>query len=99
MPPMLFGLFDIRKPRGYHHPYIYVDERRERLEQLADEARRRLGMPSGKPQDTSRVRGKFVEATTHLKHRRRRKRQPLHVVVLLFFVTLLLYLWAVILSV
>lgn len=96
---MLFGLFDIRKPRGYHHPYIYVDERRERLEQMTNEARRQLGMSAGKPLDTERIRGKFQEATTHLKRQRRRKQRPLQWVVLLFFITFLLYLWTVILSV
>lgn len=94
----MFGLFDIRKPRGYHHPYIYVDERRERLEQLTDEARRKLGRPSGQPLNPELIRGKFVESTTHLKRRKMRKRHPLQGVVLICFITLLIYLWTIVLS-
>ena len=26
------GMFTMRKPRGFNHPYIYVDERKEKLE-------------------------------------------------------------------
>ena len=25
------GMFTMRKPRGFNHPYIYVDERKEKL--------------------------------------------------------------------
>ena len=37
-------LFQTAKPRRFSHPMVYCDERRERLRQLEDRARRELGM-------------------------------------------------------
>ena len=28
------GMFSMRKPRSYHHEYIYVDERKEKLQKM-----------------------------------------------------------------
>ena len=28
------GMFAMRKPRGFNHSYIYVDERKEKLTQI-----------------------------------------------------------------
>ena len=28
------GMFTMRKPRAYHHEYIYVDERKEKLQKI-----------------------------------------------------------------
>ena len=30
------GMFTMRKPRGFNHPYIYVDERKEKLAKMDD---------------------------------------------------------------
>ena len=30
------GFFNQRKPRGFNHQYIYVDERRERLKEMEE---------------------------------------------------------------
>ena len=30
------GMFTMRKPRGFHHSYIYVDERKEKLAKMED---------------------------------------------------------------
>lgn len=83
----------LRRPRGYHHEYIYVDERRERLEQRKEAVRRELGLNPERRVNPEDVRGKFVEATTHLRRRKERGRRPLHVAVLLFFIGLLAWLW------
>ena len=29
------GMFTMRKPRGFNHPYIYADERKEKLAKKA----------------------------------------------------------------
>ena len=34
------GLFSTRKPRGYHHQYIYYDERKEKLKRIEEKAKR-----------------------------------------------------------
>ena len=31
------GMFSMRKPRAYHHEYIYVDERKEKLQKQIKE--------------------------------------------------------------
>ena len=38
------GMFGIRKPRGFNHQYIYVDERKEKLTKMEEDAKRDLGM-------------------------------------------------------
>ena len=32
------GMFAMRKPRGFNHSYIYVDERKEKLQKIEDAA-------------------------------------------------------------
>ncbi len=39
--------FGNRKPRGFHHQFIYVDERRDRLDRLEASARRELEIDAG----------------------------------------------------
>lgn len=70
------GFFKQRKPRGFSHQYIYVDERRERLKAMEERARRELGMvPEAEETTEERIRGKFVEQTSHLK-RQQEKGKP-----------------------
>lgn len=38
------GMFTMRKPRGFRHEYIYVDERKEKLQKMEETAKRELGM-------------------------------------------------------
>lgn len=87
------GMFTMRKPRGFHHSYIYVDERKEKLEKMKENAKRELGMLPPKEFNPEDIRGKFVEATTHLKRRKESEKRPLHFIVILFFIGLLAYLW------
>ena len=87
------GLFATRKPRRFHHPYIYVDERKERREQMVREARRELGLDAGKPVVPEDIRGKFLEHATHLRRSRQGGRRPWPVAVLLFLIGLLACLW------
>ena len=87
------GMFTMRKPRGFQHTYIYVDERKERLAQMEEKAKRELGMLPEKKFSPEDIRGKFVEGTTHLKRRRDRGRKPIHAGVLIVLIVLLGYLW------
>lgn len=65
------GIFKTREPRRFEHQYIYVDERKERLKEIEERAKRDLGMIPPKEATTEeRIRGKMVEQTTHLKRRK-----------------------------
>lgn len=65
------GMFSQRSPRGFQHQYIYVDERKEKLQEIEERAKRELGMTAPKELTAEeRLRGKIVEQTTHLKRRK-----------------------------
>ncbi len=67
------GFFNQRKPRGFSHQYIYVNERKERLKAMEERARRELGLiPEAEKTAEERIRGKFVEQTSHLKRQQER---------------------------
>lgn len=87
------GMFTMRKPRGFNHPYIYVDERKEKLAKMEENAKRELGMLPEKEFSPEDIRGKFIEGTTHLKRRRDSGRKPMHLGVILVIIVLLFYLW------
>ena len=70
------GFFKQRKPRGFSHQYIYIDERREKLKAMDERIKRELGMvPEAEKTTEERIRGKFVEQTSHLK-RQQEKGSP-----------------------
>lgn len=87
------GMFGIRKPRGFNHQYIYVDERKEKLAKMEEDAKRDLGMLPEKEFSPEDIKGKFVEATTHLKRRKQSGRKPIHVGLIIIIIALLIYLW------
>ncbi len=65
------GIFKTREPRRFEHQYIYVDERKERLQKIEEKAKLDLGMvQKEEPTTEERIRGKMVEQTTHLKRRK-----------------------------
>lgn len=87
------GMFSMRKPRGFHHTYIYVDERKERLAKMTEDAKRELGMLPPKEFNPEDIRGTFVQGTTHLKRRKESGRKPMHLGVALVIIALLFWLW------
>ena len=87
------GMFAMRKPRGFNHTYIYVDERKEKLAKMEENAKRDLGMLTEKEFSPEDIRGKFIEGTTHLKRRKERGRKPMHLGILLVVIAVLFYLW------
>lgn len=87
------GMFTMRKPRGFNHQYIYVDERKEKLAKIEEKAKRELGMLPEKKFTPEDIRGKFVEGTTHLKRRKQSGRKPVHLGMILILIALLVFLW------
>lgn len=65
------AFFKMGAPRKYEHKYIYVDERREKLDKIVNNAKRDLGMlPPEEQTYRDRLRGVFQNSTTHLKRRK-----------------------------
>ena len=87
------GMFAMRKPRGFNHSYIYVDERKEKLAKMEENAKRDLGMLPEKDFSPEDIRGKFIEGTTLLKRRKESGRKPMHLGIILVVIAVLIYLW------
>ena len=86
------GMFKSQKPRAFSHQYIYVDERKEKLSKIEENAKRDLGMlPAEETTYEERIRGKFVEGTKHLKRRKESNRKPLTYAALLIGIVALCY--------
>ncbi len=65
------AFFKMRAPRKFEHKYIYVDERREKLEKIESNAKRDLGLlPPEELSYKERIQGAFVNSTTHLRRRK-----------------------------
>ena len=79
------GMFKMEKPRRFNHQYIYVDERKEKLQKLEEKAKRELGMLPPKEFSPEDIRGKFVQGTKHL------KRKPMTYGALFVAILVLLY--------
>ncbi len=85
-------MFSSEKPRAFSHEYIYVNERKEKLAKIEENARRDLGMlPPKELTAEERIRGKFVEGTKHLKRRKESGRKPLTYAALLIALGALCY--------
>lgn len=89
------GMFNVREPRRYEHKFIYYDERKEKLEKIEESAKRELGMIPEKEFAPERIRGKFLDATTHLKRQKANggPRISIQVAVVLIAALLLLAHW------
>lgn len=71
------GMFSVRKPRGFRRSYIYYDERKAKREEIKEQAEREMGILPPKEFKPEDIRGKFVEATTHLKRRKQSGKKPM----------------------
>ena len=88
------GLFKMRTPRRFNHQYIYVDERKEKLQKMEDNAKRELGMlPPKELSSEDRIRGKIVDQTTHLKRRKASGSRRLSFGLALVLIGILVFLW------
>ena len=65
------GYFKMREPRKFNHKYIFVDERKEKLDKIVEKAKRDLGMlPPEEVDYRERLRGAFVDENSHLSRRK-----------------------------
>ncbi len=65
------GFFKMQEPRRFNHKYIFVDERKEKLDKIVENAKRDLGMlPPKEETRAERIREAISGSTTHLKRRR-----------------------------
>jgi hypothetical protein len=63
--------FKMREPRKFNHKYIYVDERKEKLDKIVENAKRDLGMiPPKEESYEERIRGAFIAENSHLDRKR-----------------------------
>lgn len=65
----MMGLFSFRKPRGFHHEYIYVDERKDKLEAIKRHAEAQIAQDERKQPVEERLRGVFLGATKYARRR------------------------------
>ena len=40
----MMNFYHMPKPKGFHHQFIYVDERKERIKKMEEKAKQELGM-------------------------------------------------------
>ena len=60
---------------------------------MEEDAKIDLGMLHEKEFSPEDIKGKFFEATTHLKRRKQSVRKPIHVGIVVIIIALLIYLW------
>lgn len=61
------GMFKMREPRKFNHKYIFVDERKEKLDKIVENAKRDLGMlPPREEGYGERLKGAFTAENSHL---------------------------------
>ena len=65
------ALFKMREPRKLNHKYIFVDERKEKLDKIVENAKRDLGMlPPEEKNYSERIKGAFTGENSHVTRRR-----------------------------
>lgn len=61
----------MREPRRFNHKYIFVDERKEKLEKIVESAKRDLGMlPPQEKSAGERLKGTFADKNSHISRRK-----------------------------
>lgn len=82
------GMFSVRKPRGFQHNYIYYDPRKEKLKEIDERAKRELGILPPKEFSPEDIKGKFVQATKHVKRRKENGKSTSYGVLIIAIVVL-----------
>jgi len=67
------SIFSQPKPRRFSHKYMFVDERKERLETIEAKAKGELGMTEDAAQRNERIHEVFQNAARHVRRRRERR--------------------------
>lgn len=61
------GMFKNNEPRRFNHKYIFVDERKEKLDKILENAKRDLGMlPPREEGYRERIEGSFLSGDSHV---------------------------------
>lgn len=98
---MDMGLFYSRKPRRFHHEYMFIDTRKERLAAIKKKAEMEL-KADGRLDTVSRLeRGVFLNATRYVSHRKEKSLSAGHLfisVIAVMLVFLLVLIWKTVLS-
>lgn len=95
------NLFNIRKPRGFQHEYMYVDPQKDKLDAIEQRVKEQLGQAECRPDTEERLRGVFLNAT---KYARRRKANRLsgafflNTGVAIILLLVLIAVWKILLS-
>jgi hypothetical protein len=64
------GMFKMSEPRKFNHKYVFVDERKEKLDKIVENAKRDLGMLPPEEKDYSeRLKGAFMDENSHIARR------------------------------
>ncbi len=68
------GIFGTRKPRGFHHEYMFVDVRKDKIKAIEERAKRELWRSADEAPASrhDNIRGMFLDATRYAKRRRQR---------------------------
>lgn len=67
----LFSFYNVRKPRQFDHKPIYWDPHKEAMEERVRKVKREMGMEEKTLEEYKpRIKGTFVEGTSHLKKSR-----------------------------
>lgn len=85
------GMFKMEKPRRFNHQYIYVDERKEKLQNWRRKPNASWVCFLPKEFSPEDIRGKFVQGTKHLKRRKESGRKPMTYGALFVAILVLLY--------
>lgn len=65
------GGVKMHEPRRFNHKYIFVDERKEKLDRIVEKAKRDLGMlPAEEKSCSERLKGAFTNDGSHLSRRK-----------------------------
>lgn len=84
-------MFTQRKPRGFQHQWIYVDERKEKLQKMEEKAKRELGLlPPEEYKPGELIRGNITGASKHLSRRKGKRVLSTPVVLIALAIALFL---------
>jgi len=67
------SIFNQPKPRDFNHKYMFVDERKERLKAIEEQAKSELGMTEKASLRNERIHDAFHNATRHVRRRQERR--------------------------
>ncbi len=95
------SFFHQPKPRRFHHEYIFVDKRKDKLKAIEQRAKENLEKDDAKSYDTSRLRGTFLNATKYARRHKEKRLSGgfvLNIGAIVVIVIVLVFVWRMLLS-